>query len=275
MSSIINGLNRFFTGFFDLILAPFGALSPIWGLVFISFISGILLIYIYGLVSNQRAIRAVKRKIHANLLEVILYRHDLALCLKAQGRMLLGGAHYFLLAVPPLIILIIPCLFILSQLNLRYETRPLKLKEPLIVKAAVTDDAGLMNVTIGEMRGLDITEPVRIQEKNEVAWRIRPSEMSDYKISVKTDRGTLESPVFVGAYRGPIFANNFSAWYMNLLYPSRQTEDLKRLGFSAFLMDYPKEEHALFGIRLHWILIFFIVSLVSGLLASRVLNIEI
>lgn len=277
MSSIVFYLNRFFTFLTDLILLPFRSLDPIWGLIVISAISGIALIYIYGLVSNQKAIKTVKRRISASILEVILYRHDIGLCLKAQGHMLLSGARYFALAVPPLLILMVPCIFVLSQLNLRYENRALQPNENAILTATVSDQQKMMEVNLETSDGLIQTPAVRSPDIKEVSWRLTPVKEGDQKFVIKLPGGVsaFESPVYVGRHQGPLYASNFSSWAWSFLYPGREKLDPAKYGLTSISLSYPKEENVILGVELHWIIIFFLVSLISGLVASRFLKVEI
>ena len=277
MNNFVYSLNNAFSVITDILLVPFTGLAPVWGLVFISVLSGIALIFIYGFVSNQKAIKSVKRKISASILEVILYRHDIGLCLKAQGRMLLYAVQYFALALPPLLILMIPCIFILAQLNLRYEARALMPGEKIIVSAKVSDEKNLFESRITAGSGLEVTEPVRIPTAGEIVWRLEVKEDAEQKVSIKTGLNTtpLENLVHIGKYRGPIFTFSSASWLWSLLYPSSHKIDPSKYGISEISFSYPKAEHALFGLNLHWIIIFFIVSLMSGLVASRFLNVEI
>lgn len=270
---MINFINLIATKLLDLLLLPFKTLGDSWGLIFISALAGVLLIFVYGKVSNQKAIKKVKRKISASILEVILYRHDISLCLKAQGGMLLAGAKYFLLAVPPLLILMIPCIVILSQLNLRYESRPLKVGETLLLTTKLNDSAKLMNASLNLSGGLEASEPVRIPEANEIVWKIRAKDTGEQKLTIQGLASKYEKPLFVETAAVPLYAQLNKSWLWTILYPQDNAAFANE--FSEIKLSYPKGEHFLFSLKLHWVIIFFIVSLVSGLVASKLFKIEI
>lgn len=274
MNSIIDTVNLIASKVIDIILLPFSALSPGWGLIFVSALTGILLIFLYGLVSNQKAIKGVKRKISASILEVILYRHDIGQCLKAQGRMLAAGFKYFLLAVPPLIILMIPCIIILAQLNLRYEERPLETGESLVLTATLKDTNKLMDTKIEPPAGLQVSEPLRISEDKQVVWKINAVEPGKHLLRFTNSSDPLiEKNVYVGAKDSPLYSNFYNSWMWTILYP-KENKDLSN-AFTQVSLSYPKSEHSLLGMEMHWIIIFFLVSLVSGLIAARFFKVEI
>jgi hypothetical protein len=274
VNSIIDVIQKITTKFVDLLLIPFSRLNPDWGLIFISALSGVLLIFVYGLVSNQNAIKNVKRKISASLLEVILYRHDIGQCLKAQGRMLWGGAKYFFLAVPPLIILMIPCTLILAQLNLRYEERPLKKGENLILTAKVADPESLMQTWLEVSPGLKSSEPLRVSEDKEIIWKVNAVESGKQSVKIiNTAKAPLEKSVYVENLEAPLYSKLYNSWLWTVLYP-RENPAFEK-DFSEIKLSYPKGEHHLFSLKLHWIIIFFIVSLISGLVAAKFFKIEV
>ena len=110
MNKAVGFFNAVATWFFDLLLWPFGNMAPVWGLLFVSALSGILLLLVYGRISNQAAIRRTKKKIGGLMLEAVLYRRDLAVSLRAQARMFGQAFVYLGYALPPLVILMAPCL---------------------------------------------------------------------------------------------------------------------------------------------------------------------
>ena len=274
---MIDLVNSSMTWIFDLLQAPFRDMDPIWSLVLFSVLSGIVLLLIYGKVSNQNAIRDTKRKIHAALLESILFRHDLRLSLGAQWRMLIYGAKYFLLAVPPIVILAVPCLLILAQLNLRYNAEPLQPGERALVKVTVANPSDLFHVT-ASAPGAELTPPVRIASKNEVVWELKASDSSASTLSIRNqDKGTeLESPLFVGAQDVLRVASVHSQnWLMKVLYPDGEGLLEKAPWIQELQITYPERRYPLFGVHMHWLVVFLLISILAGIFASKIFRVEI
>ncbi len=270
---MIDIINLFTGKIIDFILLPFKSLGEDWEIFIISAISGVLLIFVYGLVSNQKAIKKLKRKISASILEVILYRHDIKLCLKAQLGMLISGAKYFLLAVPPLIILMVPCLLILSQMNLRYEQRPLNVGESLLLSAKVKDPNLLMDTTLQASDAVSISEPVRVPEEKEITWKINAKEKGSQTLVIQNKNQKIDKKLFIEQAGEPLYSQLYNSSIWTLLYPRNDKSFISE--FSEIKLTYPANKHYLFNFELHWILIFFIVSMVSGLIASKFFKVEI
>jgi hypothetical protein len=271
--------NSVVTQLFSLLLAPLAGLPAIYGLLAVSVISGIMLLYIYGLVSNQGALKRVKKRITAGIYESVLFRHDLALSLRAQAGMLLGGARYFALAVPPLAILLIPSLVILAQLNLRYGARPLSLNEPALVTVNFKNDEALFETELTSTDSeIKITPPLRDLDSNSVTWRItapKETNSNTHTLKLVVNGIVVEKEIFVGKQPEILPAESHTFPWWQFFYPGETVApELKSL-VQSISIAYPDQEHRVAGVSLHWLVVFAIVSIASGLLASRILRIEI
>ena len=79
-------INRLLGSLFDLLFLPFRSLNPWAGMIFISLLTGLLMLLIYRWTSNQAGIRRVKDKIKAHLLELRLYKDNMGVTMKARAR---------------------------------------------------------------------------------------------------------------------------------------------------------------------------------------------
>src|SRR4030043_1188364 len=110
---------------FALLLPPFRSLNPWAGMAFISLLTGLLMLLIYRLTSNQSGICRVKDKIKAHLLELRLFKDNMGVTMKAQGQILQANFRYLGLNLKPLLVMIVPLILILAQLNLWFGSEPL------------------------------------------------------------------------------------------------------------------------------------------------------
>lgn len=274
MDSLTTTINSALTAIFNLLLLPFEKLDPWWGLVIVSLVAGVVLVKLYGWVSNQRRIRELKRNISANLLESILFRHDLKVSLTAQARMLKYGGLYFLAAIPPLLILIVPCIFVLAQLNLRYNHRTLDVGEDAIFKVVAKDSNHINTLALEHSAGIEVTPPVRIGDTGEVWWRVSGLNAGKHSVTIIDGDTRVERPVFVNISAPKIAGALYANPIMKLLYPA--DIDLSSRGpFELVELRYPERDFTLFGISMHWIIVFFLLSLASGLAAAKVMKIEV
>ncbi len=266
------------TTLFDLLLLPFNGFAPGWGLVALSAVSGVIFLLIYGRCSNQAKLREVKRNIGATLLETVLFRRDFGLCLQAQGRLFGLACRYLFLAVPPIVILAIPGLIILAQLNLRYGVRPLQLGEHALLKVRLERVAEVDRVVLSTSPGIHATAPVRIRSTGEVVWRLDAVAISapqQVVVRVAGASAELQKLIFTAPTQ-PVAARayNVNSWWRWLFYPGETLLDGKQ-GLTELVVSYPPAQYRLLGYEIHWLVTFLVVSLLSGLVAAKVFRIEI
>ena len=273
MSSLVEFLHRVSGAILAAILWPFHRLSPDWQLIIASVGIGLIFLLLYKQVSNQARLRAVKRSIHAAVLEVALYRHDLRVCLAAQGRMLKSGALYFLLAVPPVLILLVPMLFLLAQLNLRFGYAPIAPGAPVIVRAGITDPRALFRVEAVAETGLTLSAPLRRRDVNEILWRAETNGSGEARLTLKSSGGSATIPITTTPAPRIIPQRAGDGW-ARLLYPDPDGLSLPP-PFGGVAITYPERNASLLGWQTHWIIVFAIVSILSGLVFARVLRVEI
>ena len=260
----------------DLMIAPVQSLPGWIGLTLVSAICGVVLLFLWGKVSSQSGIKQVKRDIAASMYEAVLFRRDILVSLKAQGRLFGYAAKYFGYAVPPLIILAIPCVLMLSQLNLHYGVRPLKTGESAVLTVDVEKLLDPKGVKAEPGAGLELSPPVRSPNLNEVSWRVRVlDETKPVTLRIlAASANPIDLDLAVHNAAQKVYAHYSKSWLESLMYPAAQglRADPNLKGIS---IDYPASDLRLPGVHLHWLVVFFLVSLASGLIASRWLKVQI
>ena len=270
MSQLVVFLNRIASA----LIWPF-TLLPAWlGLFLVSTIAGVVLLFIYGKVSNQAKIKAVKKKIYSSLLESILFRKDVRLCLWAQAKMFVAGGRYFSLAIFPVIILALPCIILLGALNIQYGSKALSVNKSAVVKVELDDAAALYDLSLSGPSGVEITPPVRVTENNQVFWRIDIKEPGnkDLELQLGKNSQAFKQTIKVGDSQQAVISNWRSTWYDKLLYPAAPAafEKLKSVSVA-----YADQYYSLGVFEVHWLIFFLIFSMLSGIIASRFIGIEI
>src|SRR5262245_63664642 len=127
--------------------APFDALfwlvhwlPPAWQVVVLALPGALFALWIYKLVSNQEAIRDAKDKIIAYLLELRLYRDDLRVLLRAEGRVFASIGRYLGHSLLPMVVMLPVFLLLLIQIESRFAFRGLEPQEQALVTVAVSSD---------------------------------------------------------------------------------------------------------------------------------------
>jgi len=268
-------LNKAMTVLFDLLLWPLASMAPIVALSLISIVTGGLMLWIFGKVSNQEAIRTSRDRIRGNLIAVRLFGDDLGLLFRLQWRLIRANVVFLKYALFPLLIMMIPVILILTQLNLRFDSRPLETGEAATVKVTLRDAASIdSGVTLEAPPGIAVETPaVRVSSEREVFWRIRPDAEGDYNLIVRVADQQVAKRVQVGGGWGAISAlRPGKDFWEVLLFPG---EDPVGGVVQSVEVQYGKLPIKLFGFGVNWLIFFFLVSLAAGFALKRPLGVEI
>lgn len=272
----MNIFNAVINFIFGVIFFPLNALSPLWGLVIISLITGVVMLLIFKRVSNQSGIQATKGHLKAHLLELRLYKDDAALSLAAIGDLFKDNLRYFSFAFKPMLILMIPVIFILIQLAARYESRPINVDESVILSAVTSSSENLRDVALEMPEWIEIeTPPLRVPAKNEINWRIKPHKEGEWELKIVQDKNIVEKKMVVGDRFTSLAEKRLKGFSLaGMLYPAESL-----LPSNSFIKEiylrYPKRELYFFGMNIHWLILFLVLSIISGFALKGVFKVEI
>jgi hypothetical protein len=256
----------------DFFLGPLQRLGAL-GFILVSAVLGVALVFLWGRVSNQEGIRGVKRSIYTRLLESVLFRHDLKLSLAAQGHTFGLALRYLLLAVPPLIILSIPCILVLAQLYRYYGAAPVSPGKWILVQAMVADKdaAGSLELST-EAEGVAVLGPLREVNSHLLVWRVDVNKSTPASLSfLMNGQEVLAHQLKVPGSTGPVSGHYSQPGLESLLFPSPPLPAALR----SIKFSYEDAKISLLGFRMHWVLAFFLVSLIAGLIGARVLKVSV
>ena len=229
-----------------------------------------------GKVSKQEAIRQVRERIRGNLFGLRLYGHDVRVVLGLQGRILRDTLVYLKYAFVPMLVLVIPVMLILAQVNRRFSLRPLSPGQATLVKVRLQDGVLPGNkVTLHTPAEISVETPaVHILSGREVAWRIRAEKSGRYLLNVRVANKEVDKLIWVGAGWGAVPALKTSHVGQALLY-SGEPPIQSGTGIAAIEVLYPSLSLSLFSWQVHWLTLFLPLSLLIGLACKRLLRVEI
>jgi len=274
----MGAFNAAITHFFDLICTPFRAFDPIWALLFISLLAGVLLLWIFGKVSNQTAIKKIRNIIVGNLWGVWVYQDHVRVVLNLQNKIVANTLRYMLHTLIPIAILIGPAVLIMSQLNLRLAVRPLAVGETALVKFKVRDAASLTpRIELELPEGLSLDSPgVHMPEASEVAWRVKAEAPGEYVIKATAGGETLAKQFVAGDRWAPVSTRRTgTGFFDSILYPGEPPIAQVSIFESAEIVYQPLEMTMFRIIPVNWLVGFFILSMVFGFAFKDVLGVEI
>jgi hypothetical protein len=273
---VIQILNTLLSGLFDLLFLPFRALPPIVSLMVFSVLAGVLMLWAFGKVSNQDSIRVVRDRIRGNLMGIRLFGDSISLLFRLQYRIFRDLTIYLKFALVPLLIMMIPLLLILTQLNLRYAKRSLEPGEIAMVKIQLRSPLAVRDgVTLEVPDGLTVETPgVRIEAQKEVAFRIRADREGRYAIVARAGEIIVEKEILVGgAWQAVSEKKTGANFFDQILYPGERVIPSSS-PFRSVEVGYASRELNLLGFNLDWILTFLVVSIVAGFVFKGPLGVE-
>ena len=276
MGALVNLINSVLTPIFDVICWPFRALAPIWALAVISFASGIFLVWLFGKTSDQDRVRAVRDRIRGNLIGVRLFQHDIGVVLRLQGKIFGDTFRFMGLALVPLLIMLVPVLLIMTQLQLRFDVRPLEVGEPVLVTALVREASTLDGTVALEVPdGVTVeTPPVKIRSTREIVWRLRVDRPGDHALVVRVGDEVLEKQIVAGGGWRPVSYLRSSHALDTLLYPGEPPIAADH-PVEAVEVAYPPQDLSLLGVGVNWLVGFLLLSMACGFAFKGVLGVEV
>lgn len=198
----MNTINIICTTFGDILLWPFMVLGLSTGLVLFSMCAGLLIILVLPSISNQTGIKWAKDKIKGHLLEVYLYRNNVGIAMKAQLNMLRYNMAYVFFALTPVVVLMIPFVLIMIQLNARFGYDPLRVGDSANVKALFNETLPEEEITLTSSEGIKIETPsCRVPQNGEVIWRIRALKEGRHSVTLQVGDSEITKEIVVGMDR--------------------------------------------------------------------------
>jgi uncharacterized protein YggT (Ycf19 family) len=276
---MIDAINFVIARLFDLVFYPFREMNPWIGMVAISLLTALLMLLVYRLTSRQDELRTVKNRILAHLLEFRLYKDNLSQTFSALGSVLWYNLKYLGCSARPLAVMIVPLVLLLIQLDLWFGYASLTPGEAAVVKVRLQDGhrPSREAVAVQPSQGLVIeTLPLRIDTEGEVDWRIRATKPGIQELAVVVNDGTVAKRVEVGSSSlsrvSP--ARVARGWYDQLVNPGEpaisESSAVRRIE-----IGYPARRMTLLGRRVHWLVAYFLLSLVFAFAFKGLFKVEI
>ena len=271
--------NKFFGKIFDLLFIPFRSMNPWVGMVIVSFLTGLLMLVIFRYTSNQAGIKKVKNKIKAHLLELRLYKDSLGLSMKAQGNILLANLKYITHSFKPLLVMIVPVILILIQMNFWFGYESLKPGEQTLLKIKLEEGYNPLQTDLALEPDPEIvieTPPLRIEEYSEINWRISSQKSGIHHVDVvvagKKISKTIATDTKPLSKLSPI--KHRKKFVDELFYPV-EAPIAKDFPVKSIEVLYPAKRLNFLGFDIHWLIAYFALSIIFGFAFKGIFKVEI
>lgn len=183
----------------DGLLWPFMRLPPLWGLVLLSVVCGVVLLLAFRLLTPQGRLAVVKDRMSATIYEMRLYNAQPLRVLRAQGRAIGLTGAYLGLALPSFVVLVPVVGLLLVRASLLFEFAPLPPNEPALVSVELSRALPRAQLTVGGSEGLSVLPPVlHLEGGKRLELRVRAARPGSYALTVAAGGAKETKTVEVG-----------------------------------------------------------------------------
>ncbi len=268
-------LNGIVTRLFDVICGPLGGHAA-WAMVLISAVTGLWAMWLFKLATPQRRLARQRDRLLGHIYEMGMYQDHLGVLARIQKDLALANLRYLSLTLPALLVLIVPMVLTLAQLEGRFAHRPLKTGESAVLRVGWTDGADPAAVDLRLPDGLELAAgPVRDPATGQAAWRLRALEAGRWPVTVTAAGEPCARAVITVGGGLPLLGGRLGAtWWEKLLYPGWQPLPAGS-PVATLDVDYPSRSTTYLGVELNWLVAFMILSLATGLAMKDALGVEL
>ncbi len=241
MQSFIAALNGLANRLFDAGLSLPGVLGRSAEMAAVALLLGVVTAAVFHRFADRSALRESRRALGAGLLEIWLYRHDPALVLRAEGRLLRANLRYLLGLLPPLALSAALAVPILVQSWHRFGLEPPAPGAQVLLTAELEAGAGepAWPELVWETGKGEVTAVVRQPSVDRIVWRLRPREAGVHSLSLAGGFGSETFPLVAGAAPGSVAASRESSPWRLLIHP-RGTPLPAGSGLRRVWVEYPR-----------------------------------
>lgn len=270
-------ISKIITLVLDLLVAPFGAERHTLGLVWLSLLSGVGMALVFKATTSGRRIRTAKARFRSYIYEMRIYQDSLRTVFTAFFQSLWSNVLYMRSILPPVLVLVIPMILLITQLDERYGASHLPVGEATVLTVRLSGGADPHEtdaaLTCGPGAAVD-AGPVRIPGTNEISWRVRIEEAGTHEatLSIGTREYTVQlvaEPAYrmIGRTRG---AKSLEPLLHPGMPPIPEGSEIEYVH-----VDYPHASYPLLFWRVNWLLIFLFYSVVGAALVKLLIGFDI
>ncbi len=287
MLNVSNFISSLFNPFMGLFVN-----RPLTGMIIISALTGVLMLMVYKYTSFQKYITLAKDRIKANFLAIMLFSDSFSVLIKSILNILKWNLFYMANNLLPLAVMMIPVLFLLVQLNFWYGYTALEEGREALVTVEVDKSISLYtaDISLTSDGGVEIeSKGLRVPSKNEITWRVRGKEAGEYHLTVKVNDLSERKRIVIGSpgklYRVAPIGHDGNFWD-SVFYPGQEKLTGKIRYFTIGAPDksgvitllnngYETVEMKFLFWEIHWIIVYFILSIIAGLSMKGIFKVDI
>jgi hypothetical protein len=261
---------------FRLSVLIFSGLNPLWLVLGVSVIVGLLMVLVFRYTSDQKAIGRAKDTLKAHLLAVRLFQDQLPVVVRAYGKILSGTGSYLRLTFTPVLIAILPMTLLIVQLDRYLGWVPVQPMQSFLLEAQANTDESLEQMQLHLPDGLvSSAPPVHIAKEKLVVWRLEARQTGEYDVELEASGQTVNKHIVVSSAMERVSPVKLRGSFWQRVLSSAEPALPESSVVQSISIDYPERNIPFLGIKWNWIVLFFVVSLVSGFIFKSALGIQI
>ncbi len=268
-------LNGIITRLFDVVCGPLGGHAA-WAMVLISAVTGLWAMGLFKLATPQKKLARQRDRLLGHIYEMGMYQDHLRVLARIQRDLAVANMRYLGLTLPALLVLLVPMVLTLAQLEGRFAHRPLRPGESVVLQVGWGGGGGQAGVGLRLPAGVELAAgPVRDPATGKVVWRLRALEQGRWPVTVTVGGQPAARAVITVGEGLPLLGGRLGAtWWERLLYPGGLPLPAGSQ-VASLEVDYPPRATAYLGVELNWLAAFMILSLATGLAMKDVLGVEL
>lgn len=277
MPQVIAWLNDLANRFASIFLSPIAWLPGWLSATIVGVVTGVLMLIVFKYTSHQSAIKQTHDQIKANLIALTLFKDDVRVGLRVQGRILAGAGRLLLLSLVPMLVMTIPMVLILGQLALWYQARPLRVGEEAVmtVQFVSTDENAVNLVKLNPTDGVALSiGPVRVPTKHMVCWSIEPKKSGLHEVSVAIDDQTFTKQLAVGDGFMPVSLKRPPRQWTEMLLHPREPAFSPESSVQSIEIGFPDRDSWTAGTDA-WLIYWFVISMVAAFAIKPLIGVNV
>jgi hypothetical protein len=258
------------------VLAPIGMMPGWVSATIIAVVTGLVMLVVFKYTSNQKAIKAARDDIKAQLLSMKLFKDRISVTLQAQGRILLAAWRLFVHALLPMAVMCIPVTLVLTQLGLWYQARPLGVGEEALVTVTLNKEGSswpkvaLLPNTAVEV----ITGPVRVQSKGEAMWILKAKSPGYQRLEFQVGDKVIDKELAIGDGLMRVSLERPDRSLESVVFHPWEAPFADDAPVKSIAIEYPTRSSWIYGTDT-WVFYWFGVSLVAAFLCRGLLGVNV
>ena len=270
---------------FDIFFEPLSFLNPILFLGSLALISVIFILYVFKKVSNQGKIKFHKDRIIGYMLEANLYRDHFSQTILSLLNILKHNMLYLRYVITPLLVIIIPMIIIMVQINNRLGYVPLNENEQFIIRVELDKDMVatvphiVERINCETSEGIHVeTPPLRVASEASIFWRARILDSNGLQyihLKIEGDEQILEKQIVTNSEIRSFTSQKIKWSLWNSLLYSAEDPIPETFPIKLVSVSYRPARYSFLFLNFDPIMLFFILTLCFGLIIKPLIGVRI